>query len=127
MDWVATFLDAAGVAPHPDYPLDGASLLGVLTRPEAPFERELYWRMKFRAQKAMREAHWKYLATDEGEFLFDLSRDPRERANLAKREAPRLAAMRERYAGWEKTIPVLPADAAFAIPYTRADLAHPSS
>jgi arylsulfatase A-like enzyme len=127
MDWTATFLDAAGVAPHRDYPLDGVSLLGVLARPETPFDRELFWRMKFRTQKAMRAAHWKYLATDDGEFLFDLSRDSRERANLAKRDAPRLAAMRERYAGWEKTIPALPADATFAIPYTRADLAHPSS
>src|SRR2546430_7463398 len=25
MDWPATFLDAADVAPHPDYPLDGRS------------------------------------------------------------------------------------------------------
>ena len=36
MDWVATFLDAAGVAPHPEYPLDGISLLPVLERPDAP-------------------------------------------------------------------------------------------
>jgi hypothetical protein len=34
--------------------------------------------------------------------------------------------MRERYAGWEKTVPALPADAVSVIPYTRADLAHPS-
>ena len=52
MDWVATFLDAADVAPHPDYPLDGVSLL--LSRARAAFERELFWRMKFRNQKAMR-------------------------------------------------------------------------
>ena len=127
MDWVATFLDAAGVAPHPDYPLDGVSLLGVLARPQAPFDRDLYWRMKFRAQKAMRTAHWKYLATEDGEFLFDLSRDPRERASLAGREGLRLATMRKQYLEWEATIPALPADATSVIPYTRADLAHPSS
>ena len=86
MDWVATFLDAAGVPAHPDYPLDGASLLGVLDRPEAPFARDLFWRMKYRDQKAMRSGSWKYLATDDGEFLFDLARDARERANLARRE-----------------------------------------
>jgi arylsulfatase A-like enzyme len=127
MDWVATFLEAAGVAPHPDYPLDGVSLLGVLASPQAPFERDLYWRMKFRAQKAMRAAQWKYLATEDGEFLFDLSRDPRERASLARREAVRLAMMRKQYAEWEATVPALPADATSVIPYTRADLAHPSS
>ena len=47
MDWVATFLNAAGVSPHPDYPLDGIDLLG----DEKP--RSLYWRMKFREQKAL--------------------------------------------------------------------------
>jgi arylsulfatase A-like enzyme len=126
MDWVATFLDAAGIAAHPDYPLDGTSLLAVLERPEATFERELYWRMKFRGQKAMRAGAWKYLASDDGEFLFDLARDQRERANLARREPDRLVAMREQYAAWEKTIPPLPPDATSVIPYSRADLAHPS-
>ncbi len=33
MDWVATFLEAAGVKPHADYPLDGLSLLKVLAKP----------------------------------------------------------------------------------------------
>jgi arylsulfatase A-like enzyme len=127
MDWVATFLDAAGVSAHPDYPLDGASLLGVLDRPGATFDRDLYWRMKYRDQKAMRTGRWKYLATDDGEFLFDLARDARERANLARREPDRLITMRDAYARWEKTIPTLPGDASFAIPFTRADLAHPSS
>src|SRR4030095_5329983 len=28
MDWTATFLSAAGVDPHPDYPMDGVDLLG---------------------------------------------------------------------------------------------------
>jgi len=126
MDWVATFLEVAGVAPHPDYPLDGVSLLRVLERPEAPFERELFWRMKYRSQRAMRAGRWKYLATEDGEFVFDLDCDARERANLARREAERLAAMRARYAAWEATVPTLPADATTSIPYTRADLAHPS-
>jgi arylsulfatase A-like enzyme len=126
MDWTATMLDAAGVAPHPDYPLDGASLLGVLERPDRPFARELFWRMKYRDQRAMRAGAWKYLSTDDGEFLFDLSRDQRERANLARREAERLATMRERYAAWEKTVPAVPAEAMSVIPYSRADLAHPS-
>jgi hypothetical protein len=83
--------------------------------------------MKYRDQKAMRSGRWKYLATDDGEFVFDLVRDARERANLARREPDRLVTMRDAYARWEKTIPTLPGDATFSIPYTRADLAHPSS
>ena len=80
MDWVATFLDAADVAAHPDYPLDGRSLL----KPQQ--NRELFWRMKFRSQKAMRSASWKWLSIEGNEFLFDLSRDARERANLAAQQ-----------------------------------------
>ena len=53
MDWMATFLAAAGVAPHPDYPLDGISLLRC-SPSRRDFERELYWRMKYRNQKAVR-------------------------------------------------------------------------
>lgn len=126
MDWTPTFLDAAGIAPHPDYPLDGLSLLPVLKDPNCTFERDLFWRMKFRGQKAARSGQWKYFVNDDGEFLFDLSKDERERANLVKREVAQLETMREKFAAWERAIPPIPEDAAYFIPYSRADLAHPS-
>jgi len=126
MDWVATFLEAAAVAADPAYPLDGISLVPALERPEAPIPRELFWRMKFRNQKALRAGSWKYLSLDGDEFLFDLARDLRERANRAGHEPGRLAAMRARYAAWEATMPTRPPDAAFSIPYTKAELAQPS-
>jgi arylsulfatase A-like enzyme len=127
MDWVATMLQAAEVAPHPDYPLDGRSLLGVLKDPAATFARDLFWRMKHRAQRAVRSGDWKYFASEDGEFLFNLALDARERANYAKREPAKLAELRAKYEAWEKSIPPIPADAAVNIPYTRADLAQPSS
>ncbi len=71
MDWTATMLAAAGVAPHDPFPLDGISLLPVLAEPGAPIARDLYWRMKFRGQKALRSGDWKYLVLDGDEFLFD--------------------------------------------------------
>jgi arylsulfatase A-like enzyme len=126
MDWVATFLEAAGAKAHPEYALDGVSLLKVLQQPTAVVERDLFWRMKYRNQRAVRSGDWKYFASEDGEFLFDLSRDERERANLAKREPRRLAALRAKHAAWEQTIPAMPPDAAYSIPTTRADLAHPS-
>ena len=126
MDWTATMLAAAGVAAHPDYPLDGLSLLPVLDDPGATIARDLYWRMKFRNQKALRSGDWKYLALDGDEFLFDLSKDQRERANLARRHPERLAELRARYAAWEATLPPIPPDATVSIPYTKGDLAQPS-
>jgi hypothetical protein len=81
--------------------------------------------MKFRKQRAMRSGDWKWLSLDGEEFLYDLARDARERANLGAREPARLAAMRERYAAWERELPVFP-DATFSVPATPADLARPS-
>ena len=125
MDWVATFLEAAGAKPRPDYPLDGASLLRTLEKPGTSFPRDLFWRMNFRNQRAMRAGNWKWLSLDGDEFLFDLSSDPRERANHGNREPQRLAAMRARYAEWESALPEFP-DATFSVPATKADLAKPS-
>jgi arylsulfatase A-like enzyme len=125
MDWVATFLEAAGARAHPEYPLDGLNLLPVLRDPKASFARDLYWRMKHRAQRAVRSGDWKYFASEDGEFLFNLAVDSRERANYARREPAKLAELRAKYEAWERSIPPIPADAAVSIPYTRADLAHP--
>jgi arylsulfatase A-like enzyme len=126
MDWVATFLDAAGVAPHKDYPLDGMSLLPVLRSPSKTRDRDLFWKMLFRDQKAMRSGSWKYLSVEGNEFLYDLSRDERERANYGRREPARLAALRAKYQAWEDSLPKHP-DATYSVPATAADLAVPSS
>lgn len=127
MDWTATFFEAAGAQAHPDYPLDGMSLLPVLERLDQPLERELFWRMKYRAQKALRQRNWKYLCIEDNEFLFNLADDSRERANQGKRDPERLAAMRARYAAWEATMPRIPDDATWSLPYGKTDLAQPGS
>jgi arylsulfatase A-like enzyme len=125
MDWVATFLDAAGVAADKNYPLDGTSLLQVLQKPKKTFGRELFWKMLYRNQKAMRSGDWKYLSIEGDEFLFNLAKDERERANYGKREPKRLADMRARFLAWEEALPRHP-DASYSVPATRADLAQPS-
>lgn len=120
MDWVATFLNAAGVSPHPDYPLDGIDLLG----DEKP--RSLYWRMKFREQKALRSGTWKYLSIEGNEFLYNLARDPRERANMKHREPVRFEHMREELSKWEADLPPIPPDANVSLVYGPAEMAKPS-
>ncbi len=126
MDWPATMLSAAGVAPHPHYPLDGIDLLPVLQSGGHTIERELFWRMHYRSQRAMRSGRWKYLQMDGNEFLFDVETDGRERANLALREPARLQAMRERYAAWLATMPPIPPDAAYALVHDEHNLARAS-
>jgi arylsulfatase A-like enzyme len=120
MDWTATFLDAADVDPHPDYPLDGVSLLQ-----ETP-TRELFWRMKYREQKAMRTGSWKWLSIEGHEYLFDLSKDQRERANLAKRYPEKLSALKRRYLAWEATMPAIPEDARVSLIGGPAEMPQPS-
>jgi arylsulfatase A-like enzyme len=122
MDWSATVLDLAGVAAHPDYPLDGVSLDNVLKNPDQPFARPLFWRMKHRGQRAMRDGDWKYLRVDGHDYLFDIVSDARERANLGKRQPQRLAKMREQWESWNATMPAIPDDAGVRLGYGAADM-----
>jgi arylsulfatase A-like enzyme len=126
MDWVATFLEAAGVTPHHDYPLDGISLLRCLEKPESTVERDLFWRMKFRDQKAMRAGAWKWLSIEGHEYLFDLAKDQRERANLARRFPEKFSELRNRYRDWEASMPPIPGDARVSFIGGPADMAQPS-
>ena len=122
MDWSATMLAAAGVAADADHPLDGVSLLPVLHDPAATFERAMAWRMNHRGQRALRLGDWKYLQVDGHEYLFKLPDDERERANHAKREPERLAAMRQAWEDWAATMPPIAADATVSLGYGVADM-----
>jgi arylsulfatase A-like enzyme len=126
MDWVATFLAAAGVLPHPAHPLDGMDLTPVLRDPRAAIARELCWRMKHRRQRALRRDHWKYLSIEGDEFLYDLAQDARERANLAARFPGQLQALRQRYEQWDATMPPIADDAAVHLVYGPSDMARPT-
>jgi arylsulfatase A-like enzyme len=122
MDWTATLLDAAGVAPDPAFPLDGVSVLPVLRDPSLTLARPMHWRMNHRGQRAMREGRWKYLQVDGHEYLFDVDADARERANLGGREPQRLAAMRDAWQVWNASMPPIPADATVSLGYSVKDM-----
>ena len=122
MDWSATMLAAAGVAAHPDFPLDGVSLLPVLRDASHGFARPLFWRMNHRGQRALRDGNWKYLMVDGNEYLFDIPADERERANRAKLEPARLATMRAAWLAWNDTMPPIPLDATVSLGYSSKDM-----
>ena len=122
MDWSATVLDAAGVAPDPAHPLDGVSLLPVLREGTRTFERPLHWRMNHRGQRALRDGDWKYLRVDGHDYLFNLQSDERERANHAVREPARLTAMRQAWEAWNATMPPIPEDATVSLGYSVKDM-----
>lgn len=122
MDWSATLLEAGGGQADPDWPLDGVSLLKVLREPAQPFERALYWRMNHRGQRALREGDWKYLQVDGHEYLFNIGKDERERANLAAREPERMARMRAQWLAWDASVPPIPVDATVSLGYSAKDM-----
>jgi len=123
MDWSATFLDAAGVAQAADYPMDGASLLPLIQAPETVrLDRPLFWRMKYRDQRAMRHGNWKYLRIEEWDYLFDLSADERERANRAVDFPERMDAMRSACEAWYDSMPPIPAGATYSLVVTERDM-----
>jgi arylsulfatase A-like enzyme len=103
MDLTATILAAAGVKPAKDRPLDGIDLLPVLKKGEKR-ERTFFWRIDrdYRRQKAVRHGDWKYVKDSEIEMLFDLSKDPGERKDLAYQHPEAMKQLRERLAAWEK-------------------------
>jgi arylsulfatase A-like enzyme len=82
----------------------------------------MYWRMKHRGQRAMRDGQWKYLLVDGNEYLFDVEADERERANLAHREKARLDALRDSWLAWNATMPEIPADATVSLGYSDKDM-----
>jgi arylsulfatase A-like enzyme len=109
MDWFPTLLEAAGTAPHPDYPPDGISLMPILTGDRGPEPRRLFWRYKTNAQRAMRDGDWKYLKIRDNEYLFNVVEDPRERANLKERQRATFARLTAEWAAWNAVmLPEIP-------------------
>jgi arylsulfatase A-like enzyme len=122
MDWSATLLAAAGVAAHPDYPLDGVSLLPVLRDTRSTLPRPMHWRMNHRGQRAHRDGHWKYLRVDGNDYLFNITDDERERANHAALKPERLERLRAAWQAWNDTMPPVPQDATVSLGFSVKDM-----
>ena len=106
MDWTATILAATGTAPDPAFPLDGDDLLAVCTGARAPYDRALFWRIT--GFDAARVGRWKYLKDAGGEYLFDLSIDPGEKADRRRADAATFDRVKQQYLAWNRQMLPLP-------------------
>jgi hypothetical protein len=97
-----------------------------LKNPKKLVKRDLFWKMLYRNQKAMRSGDWKYLSVEGDEFLFNLASDERERANWARRAPKVFSLLKEEYSAWEAQLPKHP-DASYSVPATKADMVTPAS
>jgi arylsulfatase A-like enzyme len=69
------------------------------------FDRELFWRIT--GFDAARVGRWKYLKNAEGEYLFDLSVDPGEKADRKRRDPDVFARLKQQYLAWNaKMLPM---------------------
>lgn len=110
MDFLPTFLAAAGGAPDPAYPSDGMNLLPVLQGQSPVQTRKLYWRFKANEQSAVRDGDWKYLKLGGKEHLFNLAMDARERADMKSLYPERFAQLKADFAAWNSTMLPYPDD-----------------
>lgn len=104
MDWLPTLLSAARAQEDKNYPSDGMDILPALYGITTVKPRKLYWRYKAHNQRAMRYANFKYLKIGENEFLFDILKDTRERANLKELYPEVFTALKNDWEEWNKTM-----------------------
>jgi len=107
MDWMPTFVAAAGTNPASAYPPDGIDITPAIRGAALPL-RTLCWRYKYHAQRACRRGPWKYLQINGNSFLFNVEEDSLERANLKARQPNRFADLERQWMQWNSTM--LPID-----------------
>ena len=118
MDWLPTFLAAAGGAPDPAFPSDGWDITPAL-RGGTLADRTLFWRFAYREQKGARRDVHKFLEISGNQFLFDVVADPLERGNLKDRQPELFAALQAEWLAWNTGM--LPPDPAAGRHYFTAD------
>ena len=107
MDWLPTFVAAAGGAVDTPVASDGVDIRRAVAGEALP-ERTLFWRYRNRKQQAARRGDWKYLEINGNSFLFNVVADPMERANLKLRQPSTFEALHAAWTAWNATM--LPED-----------------
>ena len=100
LDLFPTFCSLAGIASD-DSRLDGRNMSSVMIEGIGWSDRMLFWELGVHAElgrnpwSAVRSGDWKYLQTpDDGEFLFNIAKDPYEKRNLMHIEPERFKDLR---------------------------------
>lgn len=101
LDVAATSVAVAGLEVAKE--LDGANLIPYLTgEKEGQPHEALYWR--FWDQSAIRMGDWKFLKAGNREFLFDLSSEQHEKANLIKQHPQKALTLKKELTKWAKDL-----------------------
>jgi len=100
LEIVPTLLKAAGIQAPPDLVLDGHDMMPVLTRAAPSPRSEMFWQR--RDDKSARVGHWKWVESERGSGLFDLSRDIGEAQDLSQERPEQLKEMKAHFERWRR-------------------------
>ena len=101
LDVAATSIHLAGL-PH-DPVLDGVNLIPHLTGKEAGAPHEVL-RWRWLGQSAIRKGKWKYIRSDDREYLFDMENDFEETTDLLKTHPEIAADLHDALKQWADTL-----------------------
>jgi arylsulfatase A-like enzyme len=102
LDVVPTVLAAAAVAAPDGLVLDGYDMLPVLTDGASSPRAEMFWQRQ--DDKAARVGNWKWIESDRGSGLFDLSRDFAEQHDISQKHFAKLAEMKSHFSRWRNAM-----------------------
>jgi len=97
-----TLCKAAGVEPPKDVILDGFDMAAVLAGKAKSPRKEMFWER--RSDQAARVGNWKWVKSERGLGLFDLSEDVGERKDLSAKRPDVLKEVEGRFAAWKKAM-----------------------
>jgi arylsulfatase A-like enzyme len=95
-----TVLQAADVSPPEDLVLDGFDMMPILAGRQSSPRTEMFWQR--RADRAARVGNWKWVDSQAGSGLFDLSSDIGEKRDLSDEHPEVLEMVKSRFAGWKQ-------------------------
>lgn len=100
LEFFPTFLAAAGADSPPELILDGFNMLPVLEAGARSSRQDFFWQR--RNDKAARVGSWKWLESEQGGGLFDLSKDREEKRDLAAEKPEVFKMVKARWSAWRK-------------------------
>lgn len=100
LDILPTVLEAIGVEPPAEPPLDGKSLLPLLRGESKTHHDTLYWSKGGDGEWAVRRGDWKLRAIKGNMELFNLAEDPSETTNLAAKQPDRVKTLSGAFDAW---------------------------
>jgi arylsulfatase A-like enzyme len=105
LDILPTALDALGVAAPTKNPLDGKSLLPLLTGQTTRHHDVLYWSTGGEGEWSVRQGDWKLHGLKDQVELINLASDPGETTNLAAQHPDKVKELTALYARWLEPMP----------------------